>query len=214
MELSIPLRRRTRRQRAVTQLRRARRGVTPIPRSGSRSGRRALAPATGAAVGGALMWFFDPQSGTRRRHVLADQARARLRRGGRRAERTAGWTAAEARGMAQRATHPRSSQEPAPDDITLARKVETELFRDAAVPKGSINVNVENGRVILRGECDTDMVVRLGAEAARIPGVRTVENLLHPPGTPAPEHTPEGPDRVRERIQAGSATTGASPSAT
>jgi hypothetical protein len=31
------------------------------------------------------------------------------------------------------------------DDATLAQKVMTELFRDQHVPKGAINVNVENG---------------------------------------------------------------------
>ncbi len=36
------------------------------------------------------------------------------------------------------------------DDATLAQKVMTELFRDPHVPKGAINVNAENGVVLLR----------------------------------------------------------------
>src|SRR3954464_9929170 len=37
------------------------------------------------------------------------------------------------------------------DDTTLARKVETEIFRDDSVPKGDTNINSEFGVVFLRG---------------------------------------------------------------
>jgi osmotically-inducible protein OsmY len=40
------------------------------------------------------------------------------------------------------------------DDATLARMVMTEVFRDPHVPKGAINVNVENGVGLLRGEIE------------------------------------------------------------
>jgi osmotically-inducible protein OsmY len=67
--------------------------------------------------------------------------------------------------------------------------VETELFRPADVPKGQINVNVENGVVVLRGEVDSwDMVDDLVGRAREVQGVRDVENLLHLPGQPAPTH--------------------------
>jgi hypothetical protein len=159
---------------------------------------RAVAPVTGACVGGALAFFLDPQNGRRRRHVLADRTAALFRRGGRRAERAARHTAAETHGVAQRVAHPRAAQAPPPDDVTLTRKVETELFRDADVPKGTINVNVEHGRVILRGETKTpEQIDELGAAAARIPGVREVENLLHLPGTPPKAHQPPPPEEVR-----------------
>ena len=73
------------------------------------------------------------------------------------------------------------------DDVTLAQKVERELFRHAQVAKGQISVNAEDGVVFLRGAVDRqEDVDRLGTGAREIDGVRVVENLLHLPGTPAP----------------------------
>jgi osmotically-inducible protein OsmY len=66
------------------------------------------------------------------------------------------------------------------DDVTLARKVETELFRPASVPKGAISVNVNGGVVELRGElADQQQIDELGDNAKKIDGVRDVRNLLH-----------------------------------
>ena len=76
---------------------------------------------------------------------------------------------------------------PQPDDITLARKVETEIFRGPDVPKGKINVNAENGIVVLRGEAETpEMIEDLAKKARDVQGVRDVENLLHVPGVLPP----------------------------
>jgi osmotically-inducible protein OsmY len=66
------------------------------------------------------------------------------------------------------------------NDPALARKVETEIFRSDEVPKGSINVNAENGVVYLRGEANSSEQVEQLAKAARsVGGVREVKNLLH-----------------------------------
>ena len=88
--------------------------------------------------------------------------------------------------MKQKATHLR--EEPKDfDDVTLARKVETEIFRPEDAPKGSVNVNVENGVVYLRGEVERpELIDDLVGRARSVQGVREVENLLHLPGTPAP----------------------------
>jgi osmotically-inducible protein OsmY len=76
-----------------------------------------------------------------------------------------------------------------PDDATLAHKVETVLFRPDDVPKGNINVNVEYGKVVLRGEADNqEMIDELVRRATEIEGVTRVESLLHLPGEPAPMH--------------------------
>ena len=98
-----------------------------------------------------------------------------------------------------RSTPPASKGRPGPqrssapkdlDDVAVARKVETIIFRDASVPKGKIDVNVANGVVQLRGEAKTpDMIKALERQAAAIPEVRRVENLLHLPKTPAPTRT-------------------------
>ena len=66
------------------------------------------------------------------------------------------------------------------DDVTLARKVESELFRPADVPKGAISVNVNDGVVELRGElADQEQIDELGNTARKISGVKDVRNLLH-----------------------------------
>lgn len=66
------------------------------------------------------------------------------------------------------------------DDVTLARKVETELFRPADAPKGQVSVNVNDGVVELRGELpDQKQIDELGESARKIGGVKDVRNLLH-----------------------------------
>ncbi|HWG56583.1 MAG TPA: BON domain-containing protein [Gaiellaceae bacterium] len=79
----------------------------------------------------------------------------------------------------------------APDynDQTLKAKVETELFRDPDAPKGTVDVNAQNGVIQLRGEVESpELIEELVAQARSIQGVRDVENLLHTPGAPAPMH--------------------------
>ena len=76
------------------------------------------------------------------------------------------------------------------DDVTLARKVETKIFRSPAVPKGRINVNAVDGVVYLRGELpSTRMIDELIAETRRVQGVSDVRSLLHLPGERAPSET-------------------------
>jgi len=73
------------------------------------------------------------------------------------------------------------------DDVTLARKVETEIFRPADAPKGQVSIDVQAGVAYLRGTVDSDeWIQRLGDETSKVDGVKGVNNLLHPPGTPAP----------------------------
>jgi hypothetical protein len=94
-------------------------------------------------------------------------------------------------------TQPRKSRQAsqAPkdlDDVAVARKVETVIFRDPDVPKGKIDVNAADGVVWLRGEAKTpDMIKALEREAAAIPEVKKVENLLHLPKTPARRPKPQ-----------------------
>jgi osmotically-inducible protein OsmY len=140
----------------------------------------------GAAVA-ALTYFFDPQDGARRRNMTRDRALSFFRQGGRKAGRAGRAVASEAHGLKQKATHLKEESKPQPDDITLARKVETEIFRGADVPKGKINVNAEGGIVFLRGEVDDpDLIKDLEKAARKVQGVREVENLLHAAGTPTP----------------------------
>jgi osmotically-inducible protein OsmY len=131
------------------------------------------------ALGAALSYFFDPENGKRRRKVTADRLAALMCRHGGRLMKGTG---SQAHALKQKATHLREEPKPQPDDVTLARKVETEIFRDADVPKGKINVNAENGKVVLRGEVDSpELIDDLVSKARKVQGVQEVESLLHTP---------------------------------
>jgi gas vesicle protein len=142
----------------------------------------------GGAAGALGALFFDPQQGRRRRAMLVDRTGALFRSTGRRAERAGRGVGARVYGMSQQMQH--LQEEPKDfDDATLTRKVETEIFRDADVPKGQIDVNVQKGIVQLRGEVpNPDLLNDLVEKTRKVQGVRDVENLLHLPGTPAPMH--------------------------
>jgi osmotically-inducible protein OsmY len=138
-------------------------------------------------LGAALTYFFDPQQGRRRRAMAQDRFAAFFRQRARKAEQVGRSVSAQAEGMVEKAKHLQEEPKPQPDDVTLARKVETEIFRDAEVPKGQINVNAENGKVFLRGEVGKPEMIRdLEDRARKVQGVQEVENLLHLPGTKAP----------------------------
>jgi osmotically-inducible protein OsmY len=134
-------------------------------------------------IGAALTYFLDPNQGRRRRAVASDRIAAFFRRRVRKGEQLA----AQAEGLAQKAKHLEEEPKPQPDDVTLTRKVESEIFRDADVPKGQINVNAENGKVYLRGEVgEPELIKDLEKRTRKVQGVQDVENLLHLPGAEAP----------------------------
>ena len=86
----------------------------------------------GAAAGGAAAWFLKNN----------EAAKAKV-------DRYAGQLKGAAGGVTG------TGREPAEErlnDPALARKVESEVFRDQDIPKGNISVNVEYGVVYLRGE--------------------------------------------------------------
>ena len=166
----------------------------PLRRRGRRDvERRSASPmlaataAGGLAAGAVLEYFLDPQAGRRRRHMASDRALSRLRRGERRAMVRARRAEAHAVGVARRTINAHRRVEEPPDDLTLAQTVESQLFRRAGVPKSQVSVNAEEGVVFLRGVMERqEDIERMGEAARRIVGVRAVENLVHPPGTPAP----------------------------
>jgi hypothetical protein len=116
----------------------------------------------------------------------------------RQSARVARTVAGEAAGIVLQARHMRSQPKPDMDDVTLARKVETELFRPRGAPKGSVDINVVEGVVYLRGEVKRpDQIKDLEARARTIPEVRGVENLLHLPKTPSPTRA-DSPRRAQK----------------
>ena len=148
----------------------------------------------GVAIGAALAHFLDPQSGRRRRNEMRDQAVSKVHAGVEQATTTASYAAGKAKGAVATATPsmPGSHRVEDVDDVTLARKVETEIFRDPDAPKGQVSIDVQAGVANLRGElADEGWIARLADEAAKVDGIKGVNNLLHAPGTPAPSPEPQ-----------------------
>jgi hypothetical protein len=122
---------------------------------------------TGVAAAALLAYLLDRRSGGRHHRRL--------------------W--ARALGLARHAAHLRERPKPQPNDATLAAKVESEVLGAADMPKGHVNVNAENGIVVLRGEVESsELIERLVDRVRKVHGVHGVENLLHLPGTDAPMH--------------------------
>jgi osmotically-inducible protein OsmY len=149
----------------------------------------------GAAAGAAAAYFLDRDSGSRRRNQMRDQALSKARSGKEKAASGASFATGKVKGAATTATPsmPGSDRIEDVDDVTLARKVESEIFRDADAPKGQVSVDVQNGVANLRGEVtDEGWIAKLADEAKKVDGVKGVNNLLHGPGTPAPSPGPQG----------------------
>jgi hypothetical protein len=153
----------------------------------SRGGPGRLVALTGALAGAAAVYFFDPQQGRARRAQFIDWSGARLRRGWQAVNRVASRTGSDAAAFPQRMVSLRSGTRPAPDDLTLRDRVESEVFRNPDFPKGQINIDVESGIVTLRGQVDNAFqIANVEKAVMKVPGVGGVENLLHVDGTPAP----------------------------
>src|SRR4051812_10861234 len=108
----------------------------------------------GVAAGVAARPLLEPG----RRNQLRDQAVSKARSGASSAASTATHAAAKAKGAAATAAPsvPGSHKIDDVDDVTLARKVESEIFRDADAPKGQVSVDVQAGVVYLRGTVADD----------------------------------------------------------
>lgn len=176
---------------ARSRARRAReRMVNAMPRRDPDNRSMLLAGLLSAAIGAAAAYLFDPERGRTRRARLLDQGGARLRE----LLGTLGGQAQRARFIAfeirQQIAH-RGDGQPMPGDAALSDRVHSELFADPSIPRYKMNINVEEGVVVLRGEVDesaqADDLIR---RAEQIPGVMRVDSLLHLPGEPAPPETP------------------------
>ena len=131
--------------------------------------------ATAFAAGAAIMYYFDPETGRRRRATARDQglsagheveefARTRSKR-----------AADRVQGAAAR-TRARLANEPVDDD-RLRDRIRSKLGRLVEQP-GAVDVQVHERRVVLDGNASTDEIERLVDAVAAIPGVEGVDNRL------------------------------------
>lgn len=134
--------------------------------------------------GAALAYFLDPRNGRERRLRLKDQAGAKLRGARRDLEQKGRYVGGKLEGTAHTLT---SSPEPPADDKALADRIKSEILGAERFAGHQVVVDVADGVVALRGEVQRpDLINGLENEVRKVPGVREVENLLHLPGTPAP----------------------------
>ena len=147
---------------------------------------RLLSASVGAALGATAALLLDPARGRARRAQLVDRSaslgRHAIHAGERQLRHLRSLAAGKLSAM-------RALGEPSEwaNDATLKERVESELLGDPKVPKGTININAEQGIVVLRGEVPSErMRNRLAKRAGEVHGVWYVENLLHLPGEPAP----------------------------
>lgn len=150
----------------------------------------------GALIGGAAVWFLDPDRGEGRRSQALGYAQKGTQKGKDQAAQ-AGESLSQGAQTAAHTVKERASSDDSPEesesaserlnDPALQAKVESEIFRPADAPKDSVSVNVEDGVVYLRGQLDDPAAIEtLRQAASRVDGVRGVESLLHAPGEPAP----------------------------
>lgn len=140
----------------------------------------------GLGLGASLAYLLDPQLGRRRRALTRDRVAATARRGARQLGRVRRKATSDVAGMEERISHLSFTDSEPANDADLKARVETELFRDPDIPKGQININVENRVVVLRGELNRpEEINRIESKVESIPGVADVENLLHLRNTPA-----------------------------
>lgn len=140
----------------------------------------------GVLAGVGLAYFFDPQGGARRRHLVRDRTLGAVRRLLRRTARTGRGAMADAAGLAHKARHLREERKPDLTDETVNAKIMSEVFRDPTLPKGDVNVNVEGGVAVLRGTVERqELIDDLVKRVRKVQGVRDVASLLHVQQTPA-----------------------------
>jgi hypothetical protein len=121
----------------------------------------------GTAFGALLMYLLDPVWGYDRRADLL----AKLRRV-----------------VSVPALPAAVSSPPAHDDETLARKVESVVFREVDVPRDLVAIRADHGVIELRGHVPTEAQAdALKAAAGRVRGVLYIRNLLEVGGRPPGE---------------------------
>ncbi|MDQ6691199.1 MAG: BON domain-containing protein [Candidatus Dormibacteraeota bacterium] len=159
-------------------------GKRVIPQPKPRRGRQAVLLMAGAGLGYLVAYLMDPERGRARRKELAQRASGVSRNATKTAQRTAAMATDRAAGL--RSVVNRAPANPYPDDLTLLDRVETEVFADPSIPKANINVMVVDGKAVLRGEVESEQIGAIESAVRKVVGVKDVENLLHTPGTPAP----------------------------
>jgi BON domain len=144
-----------------------------------------LSAAVIAGSAATVAYLLDPDGGRSRRTRIAERASHIVRTTGRRVARHMRYLSTS---VIKRVRHrivgaPQTYAE----GRMLLDRVESELFTDPTIPHGAMNLEAEGTTVVLRGQLQSEeQIDRIETAVRRIPGVGNVKNLLHRPGTPAP----------------------------
>jgi osmotically-inducible protein OsmY len=131
-----------------------------------------------AGLAAAVAYLFDPENGRRRRAIFRDKVRSLARQTQQEAERKQRYIAGKAEGVKHEVFG--ATDVEVPNDETVADKIRSEVLRH--YDGSRINVNVEHGVAVLRGELNRpDEIRALVHDVERVPGVREVRSLLHTP---------------------------------
>jgi hypothetical protein len=142
-----------------------------------RSALREVAPLLGGmALGASLMYLLDPVRGARRRALLRDGGRRRVRQAGAGIAGVAGDVGRRSRGAVAELLSRYRAEEVVGDDLLEAR-VRARLGRLVSHP-GSIEVVVHGGRVTLVGPVLAEEVAPLLDGVRRVRGVEAVIDEL------------------------------------
>ena len=152
-------------------------------------------------AGAALMYYFDPERGRRRRKLALDQLRHVVRI----AEETLDATGrdvshrvAGAMAMARSELDYRMYAVGDPD-VVLVERVRTQLGRIVTHPR-AIHVTAENGKVTLSGPILASEVGKLLGAVRRVRGVRRVEHRLAARRSPGTVPSLQGAGKARTTL--------------
>ena len=146
---------------------------------------RVLPLAAAAAAGALFMYYLDSASGARRRSLARDKLAAGTRDAAAQARRTGKHAVDRVKGaVAERRRH-----EPASDE-QLRDRIRSRAGHLLSHPK-ALHVQVERGRVRLKGDVLAAELAGLVAQVREIPGVQSVESELT--GHATAEGIPHGP---------------------
>ncbi|MGN6668443.1 MAG: BON domain-containing protein [Trinickia sp.] len=128
------------------------------------------------AAGAAVMYYFDPETGRRRRAVLRDKVRSRQRQAAHYVRTQAKHVSDQARGALaeQRSSH--DGELPA-SDVKLAERVRSKLGHLTSRP-GAIEVTAHDGRIGLHGHILAAEHTLLMQTVRAVDGVKEVDDHL------------------------------------
>jgi osmotically-inducible protein OsmY len=149
-----------------------------------------ITPGWIAVVGlaGASLWVI---ADSRRRSLARDKVIGFARGTTKRLRRQGSYATSTVRGKVEGLRH--GVDTVPPSDPALAAKVSSEVLGDYP----GVNINVERGVVVLRGQLETEArIAELEQSVRKVTGVVDVTNLLHIPGQSPPNV--EGARRASE----------------